>query len=298
MSRNDPSHVPSFHDGIAEIADRYDGYILDLWGVLHDGVRAYPGVADCLRRLKALGKRVCLLSNAPRRVASSEARLVGMGLTPDLWDALMTSGEASHEALRDRPDPWHAALGTRFLHLGPDRDRDVFDSLPGLVQVAAPDQAEFVVNTGIDDFDETLADHEPVLAACAARRLPMLCANPDLVVHVGEKLVICAGELARRYEELGGDVRYHGKPHAPVYRRCFDLLGGIPPERVLAVGDSLRTDVAGANAAGIDSLLVTGGIHREELGVAAGGHPEPAALAALLDAAGQRPTGLIHRLAW
>ncbi|WP_449686966.1 TIGR01459 family HAD-type hydrolase [Aerophototrophica crusticola] len=214
------------HVGLSQVADRYDGFILDLWGVVHDGVAPYPGVPECLAALKARGKKICLLSNAPRRVAAAKAKLDGMGLDAGLYDFLYTSGEASFEALRDPPDAWHAALGPRLFHIGPPRDNDVYDSLPGRVRVDTPDQADFVVNTGIDDFDETLADYEPVLQACAARRLPMLCANPDLVVVVGTKMVICAGELARRYEELGGSVAWHGKPFPSVYRRCFQLLGG------------------------------------------------------------------------
>jgi len=285
------------HHGLSEVADRYDAFILDLWGVVHDGARPYPGVPDCLAELKRRGKRVCLLSNAPRRVAASRAKLDGMGITTDLYDTLYTSGEASFEALRDRPDPWHAALGRRLLHIGPPRDNDVYEGLD-LERVYDPAQADFVVNTGIDDFDETLADYEPVLAACADRHLPMLCANPDLVVVVQGRMVICAGELARRYEELGGDVAWHGKPHAPVYRRCFDLLGGPDPSRVCMVGDSLRTDIAGANAAGIDGLLITGGIHREELGTEWGAHPDPRRLAALAAASGHRPAGALPHLAW
>ncbi len=289
--------TPLLH-GLRKIADRYDGFILDLWGVLHDGVRAYPGAADCLRELKAAGKRLCLLSNAPRRLASTRAKLDGMGLTADLYDALLTSGEATHLALKDPPDAWHAALGPRLFHIGPPRDNDVYEGLSGRTKVDTPDAADFVLNTGIDDFDETLADYEDVLQACAARRLPMVCANPDLVVVVGEKLVICAGELARRYAELGGDVAYHGKPHAPVYRRCFDLLGGLAPGRVCGVGDSLRTDVAGAAAAGIDSMLVTGGIHREELGTAWGDHPDPARLTEVTAAASHPPTWAVPRFVW
>ncbi|WP_114393179.1 TIGR01459 family HAD-type hydrolase [Oleisolibacter albus] len=289
--------LPLLH-GLSEIADRYDGFILDLWGVIHDGVELYPGVVPCLQALKQRGKRICLLSNAPRRVPAARAKLDRLGLDPALYDALHTSGEASFEALRDRPDPWHAALGPRLFHIGPPRDNDVYDGLADRVRVFDPAEADFVVNTGIDDFDETLADYEPVLQACAARGLPMLCANPDLVVVVGGRMVICAGELARRYAELGGDVRYHGKPHAPVYARCFQLLGGIPAGRILAVGDSLRTDVAGANAAGIDSLLITGGIHREELGSAWGSHPDPVRLGALVAAGGHRPTAAIPSLRW
>ncbi|MDE1149190.1 MAG: TIGR01459 family HAD-type hydrolase [Azospirillaceae bacterium] len=288
------------YQGLSQLADRYDGFILDLWGVVHDGIQPYPGVPECLTTLRAAGKRVCLLSNAPRRVDAAAARLVEMGLTPDHYDALLTSGEATHDALRDPPDAWHAALGPKLLHIGPDRDAGVYRDLPGRVRVETPNEADFVLNTGIVDFDETLADYEPILAACAARGLPMLCANPDLVVHVGPQLVICAGELARRYEELGGDVRQHGKPYPGVYARCFDLLGSIHPSRILAVGDSLRTDMAGANAAGIDGLLIAGGIHREELGVAdpLTDMPDLGRLAELTAQAGLRVAGVMNRLGW
>ncbi|OYQ35844.1 TIGR01459 family HAD-type hydrolase [Niveispirillum lacus] len=284
--------------GLANIADRYDGFILDLWGVVHDGVRPYEGVVECLSILRRLGKRVCLLSNAPRRIAAAAAKLSGMGVGPDLYDALYTSGEASFEALRDRNDEWHAALGPKLFHIGPPRDNDVYDSLKNRFRVDSPEDADFVINTGIDAYEETLDDYAPILRRCLDRGLPMLCANPDLVVVIDQELVICAGELARHYETLGGDVRYHGKPHAPVYRRCFELLGGIAPSRILAVGDSLRTDVAGANAAGIDSLLITGGIHREELGTPLGVLPGPENLADLLSRSAHRPTWAAAGLRW
>jgi HAD superfamily hydrolase (TIGR01459 family) len=154
--RDAPQTLPVFA-GISTLADRYDGYILDLWGVLHNGVEPYPGVIDCLDRLRAAGKRVCLLSNAPRRCASVTEKLAGMGITPDHYDHLMTSGEATHEALVNPPDDWHAALGKRCLHIGPPRDKDVFEGI-GLEMVEDPAEATFVVNTGIDDFDESIAD--------------------------------------------------------------------------------------------------------------------------------------------
>ncbi|MDZ5646628.1 TIGR01459 family HAD-type hydrolase [Nitrospirillum sp. BR 11828] len=288
------------HTGLSHLADRYDGFILDLWGVVHDGIAPYPGVPECLKTLRAQGKRVCLLSNAPRRVDAAADRLTEMGLTPDHYDALLTSGEATHDALREPPDAWHAALGPKLLHIGPDRDAGVYLDLPGRIKVDRPEDADFVLNTGIVDFSESLADYEPILAACAALNLPMVCANPDLVVHVGPQLVICAGELARRYEELGGDVRQHGKPYPGVYARCFDLLGGIARQRILAVGDSLRTDMAGANAAGIDGLLITGGIHREELGVAdpLADLPDLDRLADIAAQAGLTISGAMNRLGW
>ncbi|HSK38828.1 MAG TPA: TIGR01459 family HAD-type hydrolase [Arenibaculum sp.] len=283
--------------GIGDIADRYDGFILDLWGVLHNGQRPYPGAVDCLDRLRAAGKRICLLSNAPRRCASVAAKLARMGISPAHYDHLMTSGEATFEALRDRPDGWHKALGRRCLHIGPDRDDDVFEGLD--VEMAdSPEDADFVVNTGIDAQEETVADYAEVLAACARRRLPMVCANPDLVVVIGTTMVICAGTLAQHYEDLGGTVRYHGKPHPSVYSRCFDLLGIGDRRRIIAVGDSFRTDVAGANAAGIDAALVAGGIHLEELARGWGEMPDPVRLAAAAQASGHFPQAVVPNFRW
>ena len=283
--------------GLASVIDRYDGVILDLWGVLHDGEQAYPGVPECLDRLKAAGKVICLLSNAPRRTSGVIRKLEGMGLGRERYDHVMTSGEATYDALRDRDDPWHAKLGRRLYHIGPDRDVDVYLGLDYTV-VPTPEEADFVLNTGIVEFGEPLSVYEPDLEACARRRLPMVCANPDLIVMVGPQMVICAGTLAQRYEEMGGDVAWHGKPHAPVYDRCLKLMGIADKRRILAVGDSLRTDVAGANAAGVDVALVTCGIHQEELGGAWGEAVDPVKLAAVAEAAGHRPTYALPSLRW
>lgn len=285
-----------FLSGIAGLADAYDGYIVDLWGVVHNGERPYPGVVDALTRLRARGRRVCLLSNAPRRVASVTRRLAEIGVPPAAYDQALSSGELTYEALRDRPDPFHRALGRRFLHIGPPRDNDVYEGLD-LIRVDRPADAEFVINTGVDDFDETVEDYSGVLQAAAVRDLPMICANPDLVVVAGQRLVICAGALAAHYQTLGGRVAYHGKPYERVYDRCVALLGAARA-RVLAIGDSFRTDIAGANAAGLDSLLVAGGIHADELGIGPDRLPDPDRLAAMIAASGQRPTAVIPELRW
>jgi HAD superfamily hydrolase (TIGR01459 family) len=294
---SDDSTVPLL-TGLAPLAAGYDGFILDLWGVLHDGERPYPGVSDCLDRLMAAGKRLCLLSNAPRRVGPVADILAAMGITRDRYHHLVTSGEATFEALADRSDPWHARLGRRCLHLGPAHDRQLFDGLPDLVLVTDPRAATFVVNTGPSTYDETPADYGPLLDASARLGLPMVCANPDLEVMVGPRRVLCAGTLARRYEDLGGSVRYHGKPHADVYRRCLELLDIPDRRRILAVGDSLHTDVAGAVASGIDAALVTGGILCQHLGGRWGRPPDRDRLARLLGAGGPRPTAVLPRLVW
>ncbi len=296
-SDESPTGLPAMLTGLAEIIDAYDGLILDLWGVLHDGVQPYPGVIDCLQRLRRAGKRCCLLSNAPRRVASAVARLNELGIVADLYDHVLTSGEVTHQALRDPPDEFHAALGSRCLHIGPPRDNDVHQGL-GLTLTDRPEDADFVLNTGVDTVENTVADFAGVLAAAAARDLPMICANPDLIVMFGGSRMICAGLLAQHYEALGGRVAYHGKPYAPVYRSCRALLDGIDARRLLVIGDSLRTDIAGAKAAGLDAVLVTGGIHAEELGVGQDGRPDPRRLAAVIAESKYRPDMVMPGLRW
>ncbi|MBI1206786.1 MAG: TIGR01459 family HAD-type hydrolase [Azospirillum sp.] len=292
-----PLEIPVFA-GVAPLIQRYDGFLLDLWGVLHDGERAYPGVLDCLDRLLAAGKRIGLLSNAPRRIASVAQKLSGLGIGPDRYQFLMTSGEAAREAMIRPPDPWHAALGSRCFHIGPERDHCLFEDVAGKSRVGDPESADFVMNSGPVGYEETLEDYESILQRCADRRLPMICANPDLTVMVGPLTVICAGMLARRYQELGGEVRHHGKPYPSVYARCLERFGLPEPRRILAVGDSLRTDIAGANAAGLDCALVTGGLLLDEVGGAWGELPDPRRLTALAVAARHRPTWAVPCLRW
>ena len=279
-------------DGFAPLAAQYDGFILDLWGVVHDGVRPYPGAPGCLGRLRDAGKRTVLLSNAPRRADAVRAQLRGMGIGDDLYDGVMTSGEATHLMLRDRPDPWWQALGDRVFHLGPERDRNVVGGL-GLTVMEQPADAGFVLNTGPDDEADPTdpAAFDPVLDACAAAGLPMICANPDLEVVRGGVRVVCAGTLALRYAVLGGEVRSLGKPDPAIYGPILAALG-VPKHRVLAVGDALRTDIAGAKAAGVDSCWVLGGIHGEQLGL------EESRVEAQASAAGLSPVAAIHTFCW
>lgn len=250
-----------FLSGFGPLAAQYGGFIVDLWGVVHDGVTPYEGAIACLEKLRALGKPVVLLSNAPRRTAVAQRGMRRMGIPDALYTGIVTSGEVTHRMLRERPDPWFAALGRRMFHLGPERDRTIYEGL-GLEPVHHPADADFVLNTGPDWRSPTdLGAYEGTLRECAGANLPMVCANPDLEVIRGGEPVICAGALARRYEALGGEVRSIGKPDPAVYRPALDLLG-LPLRRVLAVGDALRTDIAGAEAAGLDACWVLGGIHR------------------------------------
>ena len=273
--------------GFGALAQNYDGFIIDLWGVVHDGYAPYPGVLDCLKRLKQAGKRVVFLSNAPRRASGIIQFLTSMGVTPDLHDGVMSSGEAVHLGLKNRTDEF-ATLGQRLYHLGPPRDNDVYDTLP-YETVLDPLVADFVLNTGPDD---SLGPHDaslylPVLEACQRARLPMICANPDLEVMKGDARIICAGYLAQLYEAEGGKVIQRGKPDPAIYSPTLTMLG-TAQSRTLAVGDSLRTDIAGAKAAGIDSCWVLSGIHAL--------HPDQAPAEAL--ACGLSPISILPGLAW
>ena len=268
-------------DGLSAIADDYDGYVVDLWGVVHNGVEPYPGVVDCLTRMRGRGSRVCLLSNAPRRVDSVVAKLRELGVPDTAYDGVLSSGEATHLALADPPDAFHRGLGRRCFHLGPPRDEDVYAGLD-LTVVDRPEEASFVLCTGVDDFDETLDDYKPVLDRCCDAGLPLVCANPDLIVVVGDKLAVCAGAMAAYYEARGGRVASHGKPYPPIYHLLRRrLLADVPAARVLAIGDSVRTDMAGAAATGLDALFVMDGIHRDEIVRPGTAVPDPDRLAAL-----------------
>jgi HAD superfamily hydrolase (TIGR01459 family) len=299
MSEPDPEARPALRhpSGMRELVADYDGLILDLWGVLHDGFTPFPGVLDCLERLIAADKRIVILSNAPRRAADVVTRMTEIGIRPALYHHVMSSGEEAWQHLAHRDDPFYASLGHACLHIGPRRDDGMLEEL-GLQRVEEVGAADFILNTGPWGWEENAALYEAVLQGGSKRGVPMICANPDLVVRHGGRLAICAGTLAQRYETLGGQVRWHGKPYPSVYHTCFTLLGVADKRRILAVGDSLRTDIAGANGIGIDCVLVAGGIHAEEFGLSAGGVPDAARLAAAVAASGHAPDYVMQRFSW
>jgi len=282
-------------NGMREIAAEYDGLVLDLWGVVHDGVDPYPGVLDCMAALLAAGKRIALLSNAPRRAEDVVRRITAIGVPRGLYHAIMSSGEEAWQFLKRRDDPFYAGLGRQCLHICSDRDLEIRIGLD-LNYVEGVEAADFILNTGPAGWDDTLDDYAPILAAARARGLKMVCANPDLMVMHGAKMALCAGALAVHYEAMGGEVRWHGKPYPSVYESSLDLLGIEDKSRILAIGDSLRTDIAGANGAGIDSLLIAGGIHAAEF-VGAGGL-DLARIEAAAAAAGVRPNAVAARFIW
>jgi HAD superfamily hydrolase (TIGR01459 family) len=284
-------------DGLGALALHYDGFILDLWGVIHDGAAPLPGALQSLRMLMDSGKRVALLSNAPRRADDVVRRIARIGVPKGLYHAVMSSGEEAWQHLHRRDDPFYAALGRRCLHIGSERDLEIREDL-GLEFVDTTEDAQFILNTGPAGWDDRTEDYEPVLRSGLARGLPMVCANPDLVVMHGGRLALCAGALARWYEEAGGRVRWHGKPFASVYDACLNLLGNSERSRILAVGDSLRTDIAGAAGAGFDSVLIAGGIHAEEFGTLAGQIPDLERIETALRGGPYRPVAVAGSFCW
>jgi len=222
-------------------------------------------------------------------------RIAAIGVPAGLYHGVMSSGEEAWQYLKRRDDPFYAGLGRNCLHICSDRDLEIREGL-GLTYVEDPGLAEFILNTGPAGWDDTIEDYQAILAASCERGLKMVCANPDLTVMHGAKLALCAGALAVHYEEIGGGVRWHGKPHRSVYESCFELIGIADRARILAIGDSLRTDIAGANGAGIDCLLIAGGLHAKEF--APGGQLDLACIGDAASAAGVRPTLVAVRFNW
>lgn len=283
--------------GIGSLVEAYDGLILDLWGVIHDGREPYPGVSDTLARLRDAGKKVLMLSNAPRRSAAVIEGMTAMGIDRGLYDQVLSSGELAWRALRHRASPWAEALGRRCLHVGPDRDKGLLDGL-GLELIDGAEKGGFILNTGPWRDSARVADYQALLGEVQKCAMPMVCANPDIEVIRAGTRIICAGALAAHYAEIGGVVHYFGKPHAETYSACLELMEVADFSRLLAVGDSLTTDIRGAAGAGVDSVLVTSGIHASELGLGYGELPSQDRLQIACAAAGAFPMAAIAAFTW
>jgi len=255
--------------GLSEVASLFDGFILDLWGVVHDGQTPYPATIATLAALRKADKKTLLLSNAPRRAHALVTSMAAMGIGRDLYGEVLSSGEATRDALIARTDGFFAGLGDKAFHLGPERDRSVFEGT-SLSIVERVEDATCVINTGPHGFEDTVEMYRDILVAARARDLPMVCANPDLVVIRAGRPVVCAGALAAEYAAMGGRVANRGKPDRAVYDAAVAQLGIADRKRVAVVGDALETDVRGANGAGLPAIWCTGGIHAAVLGVSYG----------------------------
>jgi len=282
----DAMEIP-LHARLSEFIGPYRAVLSDLWGCVHDGIAPYPGAVDALLALRAGGRKVILISNAPRPWDAVAAQLERMGVPAACWDAIVTSGDATIEGFNA------AFAGQRYWRLGPERDAPLFRLLRG--EPVAPASADLVVSTGLfDDDTEKSTDYRHKFESFVNSGKPLVCANPDIVVNRGDRLLECAGALAQLYASMGGEVHLYGKPHEPIYRLAMARLGGLPREQVLAIGDGLPTDVAGAAAFGLDSAWIAGGIHAADLGPA----PDAEAVSRVAAAAGFRPTYAIPGLLW
>ena len=246
---------------ISSLASGSEAWIVDIWGVMHNGARAFQMAADACRTFRQQGGTVLLLSNAPRPFTAVVAQLDGLGVARAAYDAGVTSGDVARQMIAT----WQARP---LLHIGPARDRGLFEGLT--LDFADASRAEVIVCSGlIDDTKETPQDYAELFAGLIARRVPMICANPDLVVERGDRLVYCAGALAAEYAAMGGEVSYAGKPHWPVYERALAVLDELrgrstAKAKVLAIGDGIETDLRGAHIAGLRSVFIASAIHAPE----------------------------------
>ncbi|WBU63107.1 TIGR01459 family HAD-type hydrolase [Paracoccus aerodenitrificans] len=282
-------------NALAGIAPNYDVLFCDLWGCVHNGIQAYPAAVAALQEFRHGGGQVCLMTNAPRPAPEVIASFGRLGVPDDAWDDVVTSGDAAQDAL------FSGALGRRVWHLGPSKDDSFFDA-PAEWRDAAPiervslEDAEGIVCTGpFDEATDTPEDYRGQLMLAREKGLKLLCANPDLVVDLGERRIYCAGAIAEFYQELGGESLYFGKPHPPIYdlaRRRLNLRDGA---RILVIGDGINTDIRGAVGEGLDSVFITGGLAAGDMGGDVE-NPEPGLLEEWLQQKLLDPTWAMGRL--
>jgi len=279
--------------GLSDIAADYDAVLSDVWGVVHNGIAAHPEAAEALSRFRAGGGRVVLITNAPRPSPPIVDMLDGLGVPRDAYDSIVSSGDVTRTMLA-------GYRGQTLHYVGPAVENDgLFDGLD--ITLGPAEEASAVIVTDLDDDDETPEDYADRIAVWRARGLPMICANPDRVVEHGDRLIYCGGALADLYEARGGRILMAGKPYRPIYDVALEAAEkaagrGLERSRILAIGDSVRTDAIGAANAGLDLLFVTGSIHAAELD--AFGMPDPAAIKALVAPSGARLRAYMPRLAW
>jgi HAD superfamily hydrolase (TIGR01459 family) len=279
-----------FVERLSELVDGVDVVLSDIWGVVHNGLKAFPEACEALHTYRRRGGTVILITNAPRPADSVQRQLRKLGVADDTYDAIVSSGDLTRHYVADHP-------GRKVFWLGPERDSSIHR---GLDLVLGPlEEADYIVCTGLfDDETETAEDYRGMMLKARERQLALICANPDIVVERGDRLVYCAGAIAELYRELGGEVIFYGKPHRPIYERAIELASerqghAVELSGVLAIGDSVRTDLAGAHGFGIDCLFVTRGIHAEDFeGI---DQLDPASVKELF---GHPPRALTRELKW
>lgn len=274
---------------LGEITAEFDVVLSDVWGVLHNGVAVFPDAAIALHEARKAGKTVVLITNSPRPAPGVITQLRALGVPDEAYDRIITSGDVTRGLIAEGPK--------KVFLLGPERDLPLLDGLA--VERVGEAEAQAVVCTGFfDDETETPEDYTDMLKGFIARKVPMICANPDLVVERGERIIPCAGAMAAYYEQLGGEVRIAGKPHTPIYEACLaaakEVRGDFDKSRVLAIGDGMPTDVKGAISNGLQLLYISGGIHAAEYTL--NGQTDEALLNAYLKGQGAAPGWWMPRL--
>jgi HAD superfamily hydrolase (TIGR01459 family) len=275
---------------LRDLVDGVDVLLSDIWGVVHNGLVAFPEACKALHTFRSRGGSVILITNAPRPADSVQRQLRKLRVADETYDAIVSSGDLTRNFVAGHP-------GKKMFWVGPERDSSIYRGLDP--QITPLEEADYIVCTGLfDDETESAENYRAMLEQARARKLPLVCANPDIVVERGDRLIYCAGAIAEFYRELGGEVIFYGKPHRPIYERAIALAAerrdrSVSLERVLAIGDSVRTDLAGAQAFGIDCLFVTRGIHSEEFeGI---DQLDPASVKELF---GHPPKALMRELRW
>jgi HAD superfamily hydrolase (TIGR01459 family) len=279
-----------FAERLRDLVDGVEVILSDIWGVVHNGLESFPDACEALHTFRQRGGTVILITNAPRPADSVQRQLRKLGVADDTYDAIVSSGDLTRNFVADHP-------GKKIFWLGPDRDSSIHR---GLDAVMTPlEQADYIVCTGLfDDETESAEDYRTMMLQAREHKLPLVCANPDIVVERGDRLIYCAGAVAELYRELGGEVIFYGKPHRPIYERAMALAterrgSPAPLGQVLAIGDSVRTDLTGAHGFGIDCLFLTRGIHSEEFeGI---DQLDPASVKELF---GHPPRALMRELRW
>jgi HAD superfamily hydrolase (TIGR01459 family) len=279
-----------FVEKLRDVVDGVEVVLSDIWGVVHNGLESFPEACAALHTYRQQGGVVILITNAPRPADSVQRQLRKLGVADETYDAIVSSGDLTRHFVADHP-------GKKLYWVGPERDSSIHRGLDPVMSEL--DAADYIICTGLfDDETESAEDYRPMLTKALARQAPLICANPDIVVERGDRLIYCAGAIAELYRELGGEVVFYGKPHRPIYERAMALAAerrGHPAElrQVLAIGDSVRTDLAGAHGFGIDCLFVTRGIHSEDFeGI---DQLDPASVKELF---GHPPRALMRELRW
>lgn len=258
------SKSPSLINSLSEISEKYTLFVLDMWGVLYNGTGLYENVLDCLKALKEKDKKIILLSNAPRTNPYVVENLETSGLTGDLYDAILTSGDLTNQFLKSAERKMHFN-GQKVYFIGAERHLVLFEGA-GLDVVDNPQEADFVLMTGPREIGEHLTDFKAELEACSDYHLPMICANPDKYVMVEGQKQVCGGLLAQYYQNLGQKVQYFGKPYGMTYKAVQSFFPDVEREKIIVIGDALETDIKGGVQANLDSILIAGGIHLDDLG--------------------------------